>query len=668
MSSIVVLDDRPADRELIGTVLRYGGHVVTEAGTAGEALLRVRSGRPDLVIADLLTPETSGDEFVRQLRADPHVGQTKVVLFSASSDEHQARRVADEYGAAWVLRKPVDPEEMIRVVGEVLGSSASPNGASPNGGAALSERFDREELRVLNSKLVQKTNELEVLHDDVRRSEREAAEALTLLETVLSNSPVGFGFVDREFRVLRLNETLASVFGVREADLLGMTIAEVAPDRWPELEPLYRGVLERGEAVINSELTGASDAAAGEIRHWLASYYPVRLEGEEIGVGLVVVDVTERKQADDFRAVVMQTMAEGMFVTDAENRLMFMNPAASRLLGFSEEELRGKPVHEVIHNQRADGSPLAAEDRKLRKVLQEGSTIRVSDDAFTRRDGSSFPVAFSAAPLLSGDTVRGGVVVFRDVTDEKAEETRVERELAKLAWVGRIRDALDEDRLVLYEQPIVPLGGGPGSVELLVRMIGQRGEVIPPASFLPAAEEYKLIDEIDEWVLTQGLRIAAAGRHVHINLSADSISRTDLLPQVESLLRETGAAASNVVFEITETALMTDIRAGELFTEALVELGCGIALDDFGTGYGSLIYLQKLPITFLKIDIAFVRDLMASTASQHVVKAIVNLAQGFGQRTVAEGVEDAETLELLRVYGVDFVQGFHTGRPVPLAA
>ena len=94
--------------------------------------------------------------------------------------------------------------------------------------------------------------------------------------------------------------------------------------------------------------------------------------------------------------------------------------------------------------------------------------------------------------------------------------------------------------------------------------------------------------------------------------------------------------------------------------------GCEIALDDFGTGFGSFTYLKRLPIQYLKIDIDFVRDLVANPANQHVVKAIVNLARGFGQETIAEGVEDAQTLDLLRDYGVDFAQGFYIGRPAPI--
>ena len=167
-------------------------------------------------------------------------------------------------------------------------------------------------------------------------------------------------------------------------------------------------------------------------------------------------------------------------------------------------------------------------------------------------------------------------------------------------------------------------------------------------------------------MVKNAIRLAAQGRHVAANLSAESIVSLDLLALIVHEVDQAGADPSNLVFEITETALMRDIDKGEAFAHGIVDLGCGLALDDFGTGFGTFTHVKKLPIKFLKIDIEFVRDLVENSANQHVVKAIVNLAQGFGCQTIAEGVEDGETLKLLQSFGVDFAQGFHLGRPAPL--
>src|SRR5205823_2487264 len=148
---------------------------------------------------------------------------------------------------------------------------------------------------------------------------------------------------------------------------------------------------------------------------------------------------------------------------------------------------------------------------------------------------------------------------------------------------------------------------------------------------------------------------ATTGRRIEANLSAETLGERDLLHYIQRELARTGADPANLVFEITETALMKDIDAGEAFARGLASIGCALALDDFGTGFGSFTYLKRLPISFLKIDIEFVRDLAANAANQHVVRAIVNLAEAFGQETIAEGVEDAATLEALRELGVDYV-------------
>ena len=215
--------------------------------------------------------------------------------------------------------------------------------------------------------------------------------------------------------------------------------------------------------------------------------------------------------------------------------------------------------------------------------------------------------------LISGTVGEGAVIVFRDITEEKAERLRVKRELDALTWVGRIREALDEDRLVLYSQPIVPLtggrpergasapDGGPGRRgHRPGRFPGRGGEVRPHHRDRPVGGEARRV------------RLAAKGRHVGVNLSAESIVSPDMLAMIDHEIDDAGADPSNLVFEITETSLMRDIGKGEDFARGVVDLGCDVALDDFGTGFGTFTHVKKLPIKYLKIDIEFVRDLWAA--------------------------------------------------------
>jgi PAS domain S-box-containing protein len=656
VTSVLVVDGRPADRELLATVLGHAGYAVAEAATGKLAIAFARSQRPDLIITHILMPDMDGYELVNKLRSEHVTADIRVIFYTATYLLEEVRQLAEACGVSQILVKPCEPEEIICAVSEAL---SSPQVARV---ALTSEEFHREHLRVLGAKLSQKIDEL---HD----VERQATESLTLLEAIQSSAPVGFGFVDREYRLRRANDVLAAVAGAPLEQLLGCEVADVVPRLWAQIDPAYKRVLATGEAVVNQQVQGETSAAPGETRSWLANYYPVWIEGEISGIGLVVVDITDRLAAEEFRSVVMDNMAEGLYALDSEGRLMFMNAAASKMLGWSEHELRGELMHDAIHFQHADGSSFPADRCDLLRAAVENRAIRVADDAFTGKDGSIFRVAYSSAPLITGSNGRGVVVVFHDTTEENARRTRAQRELNALSWVGRIRDALDENRMVLYSQRIIPLATRANrSEELLIRMLGRDGEIIPPGVFLPVAEKYGQIEEIDQWVITQAAGLAAGGRRVHANLSADSIGSLDLPSRIESELSDAGADPANVVFEITETALMGDMEAGQAFTRGITDIGCAVALDDFGTGYGSFTYLQKLHIAYIKIDIEFVRDLVSNTTNQHLVKAIVNIAHGLGQQTIAEGVENSETLDLLREYGVDLAQGFYLGRPQPLAS
>jgi PAS domain S-box-containing protein len=505
-----------------------------------------------------------------------------------------------------------------------------------------------------------------LLRDQLESTQRRMSQALALVDAFEASAPLAFGFIDTDFRLVRVNETLARLNGLSPERDLGRTVADAVPELWPAFEPHYRSVIDNNEEVtvvhsIRRDFDGGETV-------WFTKYFPVRVDGQLAGIGVVGVDITETKQSERFRSVVLDTMAEGLYALDSQGRITFLNRSAAKMLGWTEGELRGQLAHETFHHQHGDGTPYREEDCDLLKVRTEGRVARSIEDSFIHKDGRIIPVAYSASPLPneSGE-IDGVVVVFRDATAETEERHRAQRELNALSWLGRIRDALDEDRMVLYSQPIIPLTGGPASEELLLRLITPSGEIVQPGSFLPIAERYGLIAEIDRWVITKAIERAATGLHVEANISAWTIANVDLLPLIDRLIGESGANPSLLVFELTETAFMQDLDIGRSFAHALHDLGCGLALDDFGTGYASFTYLKTLPFTHLKIDIEFVRDLANSAPNRHVVDAIVSLAKGFGQQTIAEGVEDQATLDILKDHGVDYAQGFHLGPPAPIS-
>ena len=229
---------------------------------------------------------------------------------------------------------------------------------------------------------------------------------------------------------------------------------------------------------------------------------------------------------------------------------------------------------------------------------------------------------------------------------------------------GVIEEALDREGLVLHAQPVVDLFTGKTvQHELLVRL-QLDGELIPPQRFLPYAEGCELIRRIDDWVLDRGIGLAR-NHPVAINLSAKSIEDPGIAEYVERCFLEAGTDPANVVFEITETAAMSRVETASCLVDRLTRMGCRFVLDDFGIGYGSFTYLKHLAVSALKIDMDFVRGLLEHPGNQRVVRAIISVADAFDLQTVAEGVEDQQTLEVIRAMGVDFAQGYHLGAPAP---
>jgi PAS domain S-box-containing protein len=366
VTSVLGVDGRPADRELLATVLGHAGYAVAEAATGELAIELARSQRPDLIITHIPMPDMDGYELVNKLRSEHVTADIRLIFYTATYLLEEVRQLAGACGVSQILVKPCEPEEIICAVSEAL---SSPQVARV---ALTSEEFHREHLRVLGAKLSQKIDEL---HD----VERRATESLTLLGTIRSSAPVGFGFVDREYRLRRVNDVLAAVAGAPVEQLLGREVADVVPRLWAQIGPAYKRVLATGEAVVNQQVQGDTSAAPGEIRSWLANYYPVWIEGEISGIGLVVVDITDRLAAEEFRSVVMDNMAEGLYALDSEGRLMFMNAAASKMLGWCEHELRGEVMPDAIHFQRADGSSLPADRCDLLRAAVENRAIRVAD-------------------------------------------------------------------------------------------------------------------------------------------------------------------------------------------------------------------------------------------------------------------------------------------------
>ncbi len=521
---------------------------------------------------------------------------------------------------------------------------------------------------------------------------------------------------------------------------------------------------------------------------------------------------------------IIAAAGEGIYRADADGRITSANPAALRMLGYTLAEVLGQRSHDLLHHTRPNGAPYPAAECPSNKTLRDGTTHRVSDEVFWRKDGTSLAVDYTTAPVREGGRIVGVVVVFDDVTRQRNlreqlreqadhdsltglyNRRRLSEEVSEqllyaqryrrpgvllmmdldsfkfvndsfghpvgdkllcdvaavlqasvretdvvariggdefavllreadraqgievaekliaairsrseptvgasigaapfdgggsrtpddlliaadialyeakeagggsailytgqrgkaLTWVERIRDALHEGRVIVDCQPIVDLrSGAVVREELLVRLLDEHGDKIPPASFLPAAERFGLIQEIDLLVLERAIELARSGKAVAANVSARTLNDPRYFEALEQAIAG-GLDPGLFNFEITETAAVANMAEAQVFARRIHEIGASLALDDFGTGFSSFTYLKHIPAQYLKIDTEFIRELSHNPGDQQLVGAIVSIARGLGQKTVAEGVEDEETLALVRDLGVDLVQGFELGGP-----
>ncbi len=268
------------------------------------------------------------------------------------------------------------------------------------------------------------------------------------------------------------------------------------------------------------------------------------------------------------------------------------------------------------------------------------------------------------------DRGRNRVEIFQD------SDQSIIRRHTDILVVGKLRDALGTDSFRLDAQPILPLRGNYGRprFELLIRMLGDRGEIIPPGKFLSAAERYQLMPTVDRWVVHRacdllGAHSASVGEDIArfaINLSGQSLQDESFLDYVVDQIKSSGLPPGVLCFELTETATIGNLVKAQNFIHSLQDLGCQFALDDFGTGVSSLAYLKDLSVNYLKIDGSFVRDAVTNSRSESMIKAIAQLAKVMCMETIAEYVETDVLRVRMADLGVDYGQGFAMGRAQPL--
>lgn len=303
------------------------------------------------------------------------------------------------------------------------------------------------------------------------------------------------------------------------------------------------------------------------------------------------------------------------------------------------------------------------------KMFSLGISIGiVAIDRNTCNSGEILSAADMAC-YAAKDKGRNCIHVYRE------QDIDMLRRRGEMDWAARIDEALGNDRLLLYQQSIVSLNDTTAHAphcEVLLRMRSENNHIIAPGAFIPAAERYQRMTAIDRWVIAHTLSFLEAinltkERLININLSGQSLSDEALFAFVSDKLQQHQIDPQNICFEITETAAIANFQNALAFIDQIKSLGCRIALDDFGSGMSSFSYLKSLQVDYLKIDGAFVRNIVQDGMDKAIVEAINSIGHKAGIKTIAEYVESEDIMEQLREIGVDYAQGFAINKPVPFS-
>ena len=571
---------------------------------------------------------------------------------------------------------------------------------------------------VVTHTTLSETDDLVDAFDHMRQQVRTRQQRL---ETILDNAAEGIITFDEQGLIETANLAAERLFGYTQQEIKGKDISLLIPPT--ESLDKRKNYIEHFMRQEITRLIGHEGEVTG--RHKDGTRFPMALkvskiilEGRPLYTGLVA-DISERKSLMEH----LKKMAEHDGLTGQYNRTYFteeLERAVHRvkrggqscaLLYFDLDNFKyindtlghaagdqllieiaavmnkrarksdiiarlgGDEFTILLYDTRAENAPAVAES--FRKVLSDYQFIYKKERV---NIGCSIGVALltveteSAAQALSHADIgchlaklggRNRVHVF-----SSADQPSITNMALDMGWSQRIKEAIAGNLFTLACQPIFDTRNMEiESYEVLIRLRAENGEYILPGGFLPSAERFGLAVDVDKWVILHAIDTLAEQRkqlpnlRFAINLSGPTLSDSTLYALITERLKVTGLEPSALTFEVTETVAISDINLAAGFLTKMRALGCLTALDDFGSGFSSFAYLRDLPVDLVKIDGHFVKNMADNPVDQAMVKAMNDIIHTLGKRTVAEWVETEEASQLLVSFGVDYVQGFHFGRP-----
>ncbi len=553
---------------------------------------------------------------------------------------------------------------------------------------------------------------------ELKRGEEAVRESEERFRSLVEGSVMGI-VIDCAGVPVFANQTFADVFGYEGPDeILAMESLDAlyAPADRVRIK-YYRDARARGESAPDDYEYQGRRKDGSPI--WLQSRVRTILWKGRHAVQSTITDITLRKEYEER----LQRQANFDWITDLPNRVLALDRLNSAVVGARRHDRKVgllymdldhfKKVNDTLGHAAGDQLLKQAAERIKNCVREEDTVARLSGDEFaivlpdinaamdTETVANKILEAFSTPFDLDGQeafvTASIGVTVCPDDGDdpnvliqnadaamyrakEQGRNTSQfytselnERAIARVRIEGLLRRALERDQLFLHYQPVVDINSGDTvCVEALLRWNAPEVGAVTPEQFIALAEDTGLIVPIGEWVLHTACRQIASWRMeglppvgLSVNISSRQFRGGGLVESVTRALRENGMSASSLQLEITEGLLMDDLPDTKAALHELQTMGVRLAVDDFGTGYSSLSYLKRFPVTALKIDKSFIRDIPSDRGDATLVEAIVAMAHRLNLEVIGEGVETKKQLDFIRSRGCDLAQGHYFSRPLP---
>jgi diguanylate cyclase (GGDEF)-like protein/PAS domain S-box-containing protein len=677
---ILVVDDTPENLAVLTQLLRSHDYQVRSALSGKRALQLALNEAPDLMLLDIRMPEMDGYEVCWRFKERPELRGIPIIFISALTDTEVKVRTFTSGGVDFIS-KPFDAEEVLARVRTHLTLHA------------VEQELDR--------RLAVRTREL--------------AESETRYRTLIEKSPNVLYSLSPDHGHLYANRRFREILGA------GAEWFREVPERWwarihPDDQVRVRAAMtEAPKQGRHYDLEYRILDAAGQWRWFHDQSIDIRTGPQGTIVDSLATDITETRK----QQAVMEHLAYHDLLTDLANRKKLLASLDSRIAAAEPFALllldldRFKDINDALGHAAGDLLLLQLAQRLRSQAI--GAT-----DLVARLGGDEFLLCLGGADLAAARTAAAGVlasfeqpfsleglrvkvgasigIVAYPTDDGSASELLMRADVAmyaakrrlggyacytsdsgrhsafRLELLSEFSEAIDQGQLRLYYQPKIRLSDDSVSgVEALVRWQHPRHGLLPPSEFLPMVETSDVIGKLTRWVITaaalqlqcwydRGLCIPIA-----VNLSARNLVDDGLADWVADVLERYRVPAGGLEFEITETAMMLDIERTLATLDCIARLNVGFAIDDFGTGFSSFSFVRRLPhLASLKIDRSFVAPMRTNPVDAVVVNSMISLARGLGVTAIAEGVEDDETLEALRLAGCPEAQGYVIARPMPV--